>query len=220
MPADLDIVGSAGVDVVPVVPNFHNRLRAAVLPAADRVGEDAGRRMGDAISRHITINIPDAVTSGGRRARAVADREGNQVGGAFGRSVKRKLEEAFRSLPRADVRLGDTGINADIDRLRARIQTLSGKTIGIDIDAGAALAEITDIDARLQRLAAENPNVQIRTDTAAARAALAEVQRQINDVDRDDVNVRVEVFSSMPVSEIPDGVTVTANDFAWTRARF
>ncbi|MGV9761885.1 hypothetical protein ACWDUC_39670 [Streptomyces tricolor] len=31
---------------------------------------------------------------------------------------------------------------------------------------------------------------------------------------------RVEVFSSMPVTEIPDGVTVTANDFAWTRARF
>ncbi|SED45924.1 hypothetical protein SAMN04490357_4865 [Streptomyces misionensis] len=31
---------------------------------------------------------------------------------------------------------------------------------------------------------------------------------------------RVEVFSSMPVTEVPDGVTVTANDFAWTRARF
>lgn len=31
---------------------------------------------------------------------------------------------------------------------------------------------------------------------------------------------RVEVFSSMPVTETPDGVTVTANDFAWTRARF
>ncbi|MET7762191.1 hypothetical protein [Streptomyces sp. NPDC005336] len=30
---------------------------------------------------------------------------------------------------------------------------------------------------------------------------------------------RVEVFSSMPV-EPPAGVTVTANDFAWTRARF
>ncbi|WDM16737.1 peptidoglycan DD-metalloendopeptidase family protein [Streptomyces lavenduligriseus] len=193
MAGDLDIVGSAGVDVVPVVPNFHNRLKAAVLPAADRVGEEAGRRMGDAISRHIVVTIPDAVTSGGRRARVVADREGNQVGGAFGRSVKRKLEEAFRSLPRADVRLGDTGLNADLDRLRARIQTLSGKTIGIDLDAGAALAEITDIDARLQRLAAENPNVQVRTDTAAARAALAEVQRQINDVDRDDVNVKVDV---------------------------
>ncbi|MGC9495317.1 hypothetical protein [Streptomyces sp. WG7] len=31
---------------------------------------------------------------------------------------------------------------------------------------------------------------------------------------------RVEVFSSMPIEETPDGVTVTANDFAWTRARF
>ncbi|MBV2355954.1 hypothetical protein KUM39_16490 [Streptomyces sp. J2-1] len=31
---------------------------------------------------------------------------------------------------------------------------------------------------------------------------------------------RVEVFSSMPVTEIPEGVTVTANAFAWTRARF
>ncbi|MGW4195518.1 hypothetical protein [Streptomyces sp. NPDC005004] len=31
---------------------------------------------------------------------------------------------------------------------------------------------------------------------------------------------RVEVFSAMPVAETPEGVTVTANDFAWTRARF
>jgi len=30
----------------------------------------------------------------------------------------------------------------------------------------------------------------------------------------------VEIFSSMPIEEIPDGVTVTANDFTWTRARF
>ncbi|GGK66886.1 hypothetical protein [Streptomyces flaveus] len=31
---------------------------------------------------------------------------------------------------------------------------------------------------------------------------------------------RVEVFSSMPITETPDGVHVTANDFSWTRARF
>ncbi|MFB7594123.1 hypothetical protein [Streptomyces sp. NPDC056160] len=31
---------------------------------------------------------------------------------------------------------------------------------------------------------------------------------------------RVEVFSSMPIEEAPDGVTVTANHFVWTRARF
>ncbi|MFD5032852.1 hypothetical protein ACFVWX_22645 [Streptomyces sp. NPDC058220] len=30
----------------------------------------------------------------------------------------------------------------------------------------------------------------------------------------------VEVFTSMPVEEVPEGVTVTANRFAWTRATF
>jgi phage-related protein len=202
MATDLDIVGTVGVDVVPVAPTFHDRLKAQVLPAADRIGEDVGRRMGEAISRHIVVTIPDAVTDGGRRARVSATREGGQVGGAFGRAVSRKLEEAFRSLPRANVRLGDTGLNADLDRLRARIQTLSGKTIGIDIDAGAALAEITAVDAALARIAAENPDVNVRVDTAAARAALAEVQRQINDVDRDDVNVRVDVDTARAIANL------------------
>ncbi|MEI5102009.1 hypothetical protein RB200_30190 [Streptomyces sp. PmtG] len=30
----------------------------------------------------------------------------------------------------------------------------------------------------------------------------------------------VEVFSSMPIDKVPEGVAVTANDFAWTRSRF
>ncbi|MER7497227.1 hypothetical protein ABT033_32080 [Streptomyces pharetrae] len=30
----------------------------------------------------------------------------------------------------------------------------------------------------------------------------------------------VEIFSSMPIEETPGGVTVRANDFSWTRARF
>ncbi|MER5754827.1 hypothetical protein [Streptomyces sp. NPDC002088] len=31
---------------------------------------------------------------------------------------------------------------------------------------------------------------------------------------------RVEIFSSMPIEEAPEGVTITPNGFAWTRARF
>ncbi|WP_164411712.1 hypothetical protein [Streptomyces salinarius] len=31
---------------------------------------------------------------------------------------------------------------------------------------------------------------------------------------------QVSVFSSMPMADVPEGVTVTANDFAWTRDRF
>ncbi|MET7482468.1 hypothetical protein [Streptomyces sp. NPDC005538] len=31
---------------------------------------------------------------------------------------------------------------------------------------------------------------------------------------------QVEIFSSMPIDSSPEGVTITANEFAWTRARF
>ncbi|MET9387320.1 hypothetical protein ABZY09_41460 [Streptomyces sp. NPDC002928] len=31
---------------------------------------------------------------------------------------------------------------------------------------------------------------------------------------------RVEIFSSMPIEEAPEGATITPNGFAWTRARF
>ncbi|WP_432159001.1 peptidoglycan DD-metalloendopeptidase family protein, partial [Streptomyces sp. bgisy153] len=190
---DLDIVGTAAVDVIPIAPHFHDRLKATVLPAADRVGAEAGRRIGEQISRNIQVAIPDAITNGGRMARASATREGNQVGGAFANSIKRHLEVAFRSLPRANVRLGETGLNADLDRLRARLQTLSGKTVGIDIDAGAALAEVNRLDADLERLGANHPDINVRVDTATARAALAEIRAQINQVDGDDVDIDVHV---------------------------
>ncbi|MET9409701.1 peptidoglycan DD-metalloendopeptidase family protein [Streptomyces sp. NPDC002935] len=218
MSGDLDIVGGAAVDVVPIVPNFHRDLKTAVLPIADKVGLEAGRKLGkrmseamrvslagdgqrigndlgdaigDAMARRIVTALPNAINNGGRVARTAALRQGNEVGGAFARSIKSRLEVAFRSLPKADVRLSDVGFTADLARLRARMETLSNKTVGVDLDAGAALAEIQAIDAELARLGANHADVNVRADTASARAELAAVQHQINDVDRDDVRVRV-----------------------------
>ncbi|MFF1764795.1 transglycosylase SLT domain-containing protein [Streptomyces sp. NPDC058249] len=218
MAGDLDIVGGAAVDVVPIVPNFHRDLKTAVLPIADKVGAEAGRKLGermvetmraslagdgqrigndlgdaigDAMARRIVTALPNAVNNGGRAARTAATRQGNDVGGAFARSIKSRLEVAFRSLPKADVRLGDTGFDADLARLRARMEVLSNKTIGVDVDAGAALAEISAIDAELARLGANHTDVNVRADTAAARAQLAAIQHQVNDLDRDDVRIRV-----------------------------
>lgn len=114
------------------------------------------------------------------------------MGGAFARSIKNRLEVAFRSLPKADVRLSDTGFNADLARLRARMETLSRKTIGVDLDAGAAEAEIVRIDAELKRLGANHPDVNVRADTATARAALAQIRAEIAAVDASDINIDVD----------------------------
>ncbi|MFJ2737310.1 hypothetical protein [Streptomyces sp. NPDC087317] len=121
----VDIVGQAAVDIVPVAHNFHDRLKAYVLPAADRVGAEAGRRIGDQISRHISVAIPDAVVNGGRAARTAATREGSNAGGAFARSLRRKLEQAFQAMPKLDIRLGDTGVDAELARVRAKLESLT-----------------------------------------------------------------------------------------------
>ncbi|MEW2488782.1 hypothetical protein [Streptomyces sp. NPDC048411] len=200
--SDLDIVGGAAVDVVPVIPNFHTKLKALVLPVADRVGEEAGRRMGDAISRNIVISIPDAITRGGRAGAVAAGRQGDDAGGAFSRSLKRKLEVAFRAMPKLQVGLADTGVDAELARLRSKLEQLSGKRIGIDVDAMAARAEVERIEKELLRLGAQHPNVQVRADTATARAALAELRAEIDAVDRKRIQVPVRVDTSQATSAL------------------
>ncbi|WP_328942967.1 peptidoglycan DD-metalloendopeptidase family protein [Streptomyces sp. NBC_00250] len=197
MATDLDIVGNAGVDVVPVAPTFHAKLERIVLPAADRVGQEAGRilgdRMADAIVRQVGTALPQAIQTGGQAAQRAASRQGSDTGGAFASSLRRKLELAFRAMPRLDVRLSDTGVDAQLARLRARMETLAGKRIGIDVDVTAAEAEVRRIDAELQRLGASHPNVAVRADTATARAALAELRAEIAAVDATEVDLDVDV---------------------------
>ncbi|MEW1551364.1 peptidoglycan DD-metalloendopeptidase family protein [Streptomyces tsukubensis] len=198
--ADLDIVGGAAVDVVPVVPRFHQKLRAFVLPVADRVGEEAGRRigerMGDAIARQVATAIPSAVTAGGAAAQRAATRQGSDTGGAFARSLRAKLTAAFRAMPRLDVRLGDTGVDAELARIRARMEQLSNKRIGIDVSAEAAAAEVERLEEQLRRLGAAHPNVAVRADTATARAALAEVRAEIAALTATPGTIRLETDGS------------------------
>ncbi|MFF5713115.1 peptidoglycan DD-metalloendopeptidase family protein [Streptomyces sp. NPDC012756] len=197
MAVDLDIVGTVGVDIVPIAPAFNRKLERIVLPSAQRVGEEAGRRIGDAMSdaivRQVSAAMPQAVQAGGQAAQRAASRQGSDAGGAFARSLRTKLEAAFKAMPKLDVRLSDTGVDAQLARLRARMETLSAKRIGVDVDVAAAEAEIRAIDTELERLGASHPNIAVRADTATARAALAEIRAEISAVDAADVDVDVKV---------------------------
>lgn len=213
-------VGSVEVDVIPNARGIYRRLQQALVPAATRAGNEAGQvagrafgqsmqgevgdavaarigqRLGQQIAARISTSIRDGlrdgVTQGGRTARPAASRQGEETGGAFARSLRARLEAAFRSMPRLDVRLSDTGVDAELARLRARMETLAGKTIGVDVDVAAARAEVEDIEERLRRLGAAHPNVAVRADTAAAIAQLRAVQEEIDRVSRDPARIRVE----------------------------
>ncbi|TXS22383.1 hypothetical protein EAO70_05850 [Streptomyces sp. adm13(2018)] len=203
-------VGSVEVDVVPNTRGIYTQLRAALVPAATRAGEDAGtaagrsfgpamqRQVGDVglrigeeigqqIATRLTASLRDSVRDGvnqaGRTARPAATRQGDETAGAFSRALRTHLEAAFRSLPRLTIDADTSEADSDLQALRFRMETLADQRIGIDIEATDARAEIRLIEAELTRLGASHPNVQVRADTARALAELGAVHAAIDAVD-------------------------------------
>ncbi|WP_406926780.1 aggregation-promoting factor C-terminal-like domain-containing protein [Streptomyces albus] len=212
-------VGSVEVDVVPNTRGVYQQLRSQLTPAAARAGRDAGQtagrsfstamrsevgqiglqlgqQIGSQIAARITAEIRgalrDGVTQGGRTARPAATRQGEQAGGAFARSARARIEAAFRSLPDITVGADTSEADSDLQALRARMETLAGKRIGVDIDTAEARAEVTDLEEQLRRLGAAHPNPTVRADTAAARAQLAELRTELDRISADRTTIRLE----------------------------
>ncbi|MEE1813565.1 hypothetical protein PUR59_00670, partial [Streptomyces sp. SP18ES09] len=220
-------VGSVEVDVVPNTRGIYAQLRAGLVPAATRAGEDAGTaagrsfgpamqrqvgdvglRIGEEIGQQIATrltaslrdSIRDGVNQGGRAARPAANRQGDETAGAFSRALKTRLEAAFRALPKLTIGADTSEADSDLQALRFRMETLSEKRIGIDIEAADAKAEIRLIEAELTRLGASHPNVQVRADTARALAELGAVHAAIDAVDGK--RARIDVDTTGAVSAV------------------
>ncbi|MET8378066.1 hypothetical protein [Streptomyces microflavus] len=216
-------VGSVEVDVIPNTQGIHQRLQRALVPAATRAGEDAGsaagrsfgpamqRQVGDVglrigqqigsqiaarITAEIRGSLRQGVTQGGAAARPAATRQGEETGGAFARAARARIQAAFRSLPDITVGADTSEADADLQALRVRMESLASKRIGVDIDAAAARAEITEIEEQLRRLGASHPDVTVRADTARARAELAAVREEIDRISANPGRIRLETDGS------------------------
>lgn len=212
-------IGSVEVDIVPSTRGIYGKLRDALVPAATRAGEDAGRaagrafgpamnsavgdiglRIGQQIGQQIAVRITaeirgslrDGITQGGAAARPAATRQGDETAGAFARAMRARLQEAFRSLPKVQIGANTSEADSDLQALRERMEALSSKTIGVDISAQDARAEIDQIEAELRRLGSAHPDVTVRADTAKALAALEGVREEIDRISADRGTVRLE----------------------------
>lgn len=216
-------VGSVEVDVIPNTRGIYQRLKSSLVPAATRAGNDAGdaagrafgpamqaqvagvgiqigRQIGQQIAAQITAQIRTSLTQGIRQggvaARPAATRQGEETGGAFARAARARIQAAFRSLPDITVGADTSEADADLQALRVRMETLASKRIGVDIDAAAARAEITEIEEQLRRLGASHPDVTVRADTARARAELAAVREEIDRISANPGRIRLETDGS------------------------
>lgn len=93
--------------------------------------------------------------------------------GAFNTELKSRLAAIAASIKPIDIELSTDTVSAKIEGVRREIASISGR-IGVDMDTGAALARIKELQAQLLILSRNRTlKVDVKADTTAAVAQLA-----------------------------------------------
>ncbi|MBN6054511.1 hypothetical protein JYK22_21395 [Nonomuraea sp. RK-328] len=132
-----------------------------------------------------------------------APKDGEEIAGSFARAFSRRLESAFKALPKAKVDADSSDAQRQVQEIRSSLETLSSKKVGVDIDAAAALGELRSLQMELERLSA-SADVDVRADTAAALAQIAAVQREVDKLAASDPVVQPDVDTTSARQQLAD----------------
>ncbi|GAA0719841.1 hypothetical protein Drose_06135 [Dactylosporangium roseum] len=194
---------SAGSVYVKVEPNsrgFWAKFVADNQAGAAKAGDDLGDRIGKAIAARIARGVRDGLGAGGTGLRAQGGRYGQEFGGTFADTARRRIEAALRSLPTPQIGVATTEAEQRLKDLRGKLASLASKRIGVDIGATEALEEVRRLKTELDRLAGSSPSAQVRVDTANAAIELAAVDREIARLDGRRANATVDVDTNAPTA--------------------
>jgi hypothetical protein len=199
--ADVGVsAGSVYVKIVPDSRGFWARFVADNQAGAAKAGDDLGDRIGKAIATRIARSIRDGLGDPGFRTQGT--KAGDDFGGKFADTAKRRIEAALRSLPTLQIGVATTEAEQKLKDLRGELSTLSSKKVGIDIGADEALAEVRRLKAAIDELGAKSPNVQVRADTAAAAAELGALDAEINRLASRNPNVNVSTNAGQAAGDV------------------
>jgi hypothetical protein len=118
---------------------------------------------------------------------------GEEWGGSFVREIRQAVRAAAATITDIEIGVDTTDAQFDLAELRARLTALGNVDIGVDMSLAEFIREVTFIEQRLADLEFDAVDIQVRLEAAAARAGLTALHNQINEVDRDDIRVDVDV---------------------------
>jgi len=150
-------VGSVAVGVVPDARGWNQKLRQQLVPSSGVVGDEVGKEMG----KKITDQMGKA---------------GTDSAGAFDEKFRKRLKAALEALPKAKVDGDMTPAERKLAELRAKIEEISKEKV---IDGDKATRELAKIDAELAKVARKADGIDIKFNTAEARAQLALLRKDI-----------------------------------------
>lgn len=109
----------------------------------------------------------------------------------FATGMRRKLEDAVKKLPKIEIDANSKPAEIKVAALRAKLEKLSAKEIGIDIDASAALIEMAELQQELRALE-QGASFDVRADIGNALADLESVAREVQRINGQKVEIDIE----------------------------
>jgi hypothetical protein len=152
------------------------------------------------VSTRLTLKIANFLAGAKDAQRSLTDLNRKFVETAgFASGFRKKLDDAFKRLPKIEIDANSTPAEVKIAELRSRLEKLRDKKVGVDIDAGAALAEMNMIQRELAAIDDRDISFDVRAGVSAAMADLAAVNAEVNRLDGRDatVNVNADVSGAM-----------------------
>ncbi|MEV6960053.1 hypothetical protein AB0M97_12785 [Streptomyces sp. NPDC051207] len=183
--------------------------------AGDGGGGGAASRAGVTL---VVLSPNDPMTRGQlRRMAELARREGYEVRWEEARGGPAAPFRTVGGLAGMLRRAGRVVLGDPFSRYVQLLLTITGASELVVVDDGTATMEFVGQLARGERLVRWHRkggrpgprDLVFAPVSATARRRLTPGERR-----------SVQIFSSMPIEETPPGVSVAANDFGWTRARF
>jgi hypothetical protein len=193
-------VGTVYVDVRPDLRQWTRDLRSQLLPPTAKVGDEVGETLAKPVRDKLRDSVSDGVKAGGRKSRTTAAKEGQETGSAFAKTFRNKVEAALRNLPNITVDANTTAADKRLAELRKRLADLHDAKVGVDLDAGAARAEIEDLALELRTLSREDARLDVRVDAGAAAVELEALRKQVDSLDGKTIDIPVDNNSFLSAS--------------------
>ncbi|PRX95567.1 hypothetical protein [Allonocardiopsis opalescens] len=190
--------GSAWIPVRPDFKGFHKTIArefGQLTPVVRKLGQEMGEQFADGIRRGLGTAgggpISEPIRRDHETAKRRAPKQGEEQGGAFAQGFRRRLTAALRTLPQAEITADSSDADRKVAELRRQLEALNDQTVGVDISAADALAQLRTIQGELERLESA-ADITVRADAAAALTQLRAVTEQVDRLDADTATVEVD----------------------------
>ena len=155
-------VGSVAVGVVPDARGWDASLQRQLVPSAEKIGTEYGKTMGRKISDSM-------------------GKAGEQSGGAFGDTFRKRLDAALKALPKAQLDGDSSKIDRKLEELRLKMEEIAKTDM---MDPEKALKDLAVIQVELDRISSKSKDIRVTFNTKEARAQLAMLQRDVGSTAR------------------------------------